>query len=562
MSNQHPDSDEAGHSACDEVVAAYLEGGARLNRDALLAQHPEIADELREFFRHHDQMSELSSWWREAVGEEPNNDQRGSEFAQRDSQSASSLALPTLPGYEIVSEIARGGMGVVYQARQISLNRPVAVKMILHGQLASEADRRRFANEAAAAAQLRHPHIVIIHETGEYAGQPFFSMEFVAGESLASIIHRGPLAAKQAASYVQQVALATQFAHSCGVLHRDIKPSNVLIDEAGLARVTDFGLAKHFEAVDKLTITGQLVGTPAYMAPEQIVGPAESVGPASDVYALGALLYELITGSPPYRGATSMETLMQVLESDPQLPRRLNPGVPRELEMIALKCLEKNPRDRYASAQAVADDLARHLDGDSISISGPKLFDRVVRTLERSQYDREFHAWSRMLFCIAVIALITHGLVFVNHALDWSRSFGAQFAIRTGEALAMAAVLAGLSRDWYPPRGAPARQLWAVWLGYMAGSFVLVTVTYLMTPSGKEFNELAVYPPMAVLAGLAFIVLGSSYWGYCYAIGAMFLVLALGMPAALMLAPLVFGLAWAASLSTLAAHLSRLSQPR
>ena len=453
MSNHDPDSDDAGHSVCDEVIAAYLEGGARLNRDALLAEHPEIADELREFFRHHDQMSQLSSWWREAVGEEPNSGQRGSEFAQRDAQSASPSPLPTLPDYEILHEIARGGMGVVYQARQKSLNRQVAVKMILHGQLASEADRRRFANEAAAAAQLRHPHIVIIHEISEHAGQPFFSMEFVAGESLASMIRRGPLAAKQAASYVQQVALATQFAHSCGVLHRDIKPSNVLIDEAGLARVTDFGLAKHFEAVDKVTLTGQLIGTPAYMAPEQITGPAESVGPRSDVYALGALLYELITGSAPYRGATSMETLLQVLESDPQLPRRLNPSVPRELEMIALKCLEKSPRDRYVSAQAVADDLARYLDGDSISISGPKLFDRVVRTLERSQFDREFHAWSRMLFCVAVIALVAHALVFANHVLDWSRAFGTQLAIRTLEALGMAAVLIGLRRDWYPPRG-------------------------------------------------------------------------------------------------------------
>jgi serine/threonine-protein kinase len=383
-------------------------------------------------------------------------------------------------------------------------------------------------------------------------------MEYVLGESLAGIVRRGALPPKQAATYVQQVALAVQFAHSCGVLHRDIKPSNVLIDEAGLARVTDFGLAKHYESADKVTLSGQLLGTPAYMAPEQITGPAISVGPACDVYALGALLYELTTGRPPFRGATSMETLLDVVESDPQLPRRLNPNVPRELEMIALKCLEKNARDRYASAQAVADDLARYLDGDSISISGPKLLDRIVRTLERSQFDREFKAWSRMLYCTAVIALVTHLLVFANHWAGWSHTFATQFAIRGLEAAGMIAVLAALRRDWYPPRGAPARQLWAVWLGYMAGSFVLLAATYSLTPPGLPFNELAVYPPLAVLASLAFIVLGSSYWGYCYAIGAAFLALALLMPLALALAPLFFGLVWALSLATLARRLGRL----
>lgn len=562
MSTQNDIDDELS-SDCEEAIAAYLlaeEKGCPPSREALLKRHPQCAAELDDFLQHHQQITRLSTWWHNAIGEPAPSSRT---IGATPSRTAAAQPAPQLPGYEILHEIARGGMGVIYKARQTSLSRVVAVKMILQGQLASGRDRRRFMLEAAAAAKLKHPHIVVIHEVGEHAGEPFFTMEYIEGESLSSVLRRGRPADKVAARYVQQAAQAVQFAHDHGVLHRDIKPSNILIDASGAARVTDFGLAKNVAdnqsdgAGDQLTVTGQLLGTPAYMAPEQIRGPHSAVGAACDVYGLGAVLYELITGEPPFRGATNVETLIDVLDAEPQLPRRINADVPRELETIAMKCLEKDPANRYPTAQAVVDDIQRYLEGDSISASSPNLIGRVVRTLERSQYDREFHAWSTMLAWIAGIALVTHLLVFANHVLNLSDSLTAQIAIRAFELVGMLGVLWAARRDWYPPRGAPARQLWAVWSGYMVGSQTLLAATYLMTPDGAVFDELRTYPSMAVLASLAYIVLGSSYWGYCYVIGGAFVGLALLMPFWLAVAPLAFAVSWAASLATLAARLQR-----
>jgi serine/threonine protein kinase len=536
---EQPDADNNSSDAeLEAAIAAYLEGGAA--DPAALAAHPELGG----FFAQHKQLVALGSWWRQATGEEQGGD---------------AAPLPTLPGYEIIREIARGGMGIVYEARQTSLNRPVALKLILHGALASDSDRRRFAAEAAAAAKLKHPGIVVIHEVGEHAGQPFFSMEHVAGDSLSRILHNGPVSPKQAAHYAAEVARALQFAHDHGVLHRDVKPSNVLVDDAGRVRVTDFGLAKQVNADDKLTVTGQLLGTPSYMAPEQITGPATAIGPAADIYGLGALLYELLTGQPPFRGATPVETLIQALDSDPQSPRRLNPNIPRPLEMIALKCLERNPADRYASAACVAADLDRFLQGETLSISSPNLLDRVVRTLERSQFDREIHALSRMLFYVAWIAGAAHVGIFATQLLRPAHPLAWELGLRIAELGGMAFVFWCRRAEWYPPRGAAARQLTAIWIGYLACCGALYVVDYIMDPAGQRFYGLGAYPPMAVLAAFVFMVLGSSYWGYCYVLAGVFLGLAVVMTAWLPAAPLIFGLFWAACLVLLAIRLGRLA---
>ena len=270
--------------------------------------------------------------------------------------------------YELLEEIARGGMGVVYRARQVSLGREVAVKMLLHGVLAGDHAIARFQAEATAVANLRHPNIVAIHEIGEHQGQHFFAMELVAGRTLADQVRDGPLPAKLAATYLQRVAEAIHYAHEHGVLHRDLKPSNVLVDENDQPRVTDFGLAKRAEAGTDLTMTGQVIGTPAYMSPEQAGGA--KFGPAdarSDVYSLGAVLYHLVTGRAPFTGETITEILHQVTEIEPVAPRWLNPKLPRDLETICLKCLAKEQPGRYASAQALADDLGRFLRGEVIS---------------------------------------------------------------------------------------------------------------------------------------------------------------------------------------------------
>jgi eukaryotic-like serine/threonine-protein kinase len=266
--------------------------------------------------------------------------------------------------YELLREIARGGMGVVYRARQISLNRPVALKMILAGQLAGETEIRRFYLEAEAAANLDHPGIVPIYEIGEHEGQHYFSIGFVEGTSLAAKVSDGPLPPREAASLTMKVAQAVQFAHEKGVIHRDLKPANVLLDAHGQPKVTDFGLAKKLQADSGLTHTGQVMGTPSYMPPEQAEG--KNVGPAADVYALGAILYCLLTGRPLFQAATPMDTLIQVVSQDPVPVRQLNSAVPKDLETIGLKCLEKQPGKRYASASTLAEDLRCYLAGEPI----------------------------------------------------------------------------------------------------------------------------------------------------------------------------------------------------
>jgi tetratricopeptide (TPR) repeat protein/predicted Ser/Thr protein kinase len=273
--------------------------------------------------------------------------------------------------YELLEEIARGGMGVVYTARQVSLNRIVAVKMILTGKLASPGEVRRFRAEAEAAATLQHPNIVAIHEIGEDDGLPYFSMDFIEGRSLRELVREGPMPAKRGAALMKTAAEAIHYAHQRGVLHRDLKPSNIVLDILGQPHITDFGLAKQFTAdagllTSDLTLTGQILGTPSYMSPEQVIGKRQAVGAASDLYSLGAIFYFLITGRPPFQGETLQQVFEQVTHSSPLSPRLLNPALPRDLETICLKCLQKEPSKRYASAAAFAEDLNRFLRDEPI----------------------------------------------------------------------------------------------------------------------------------------------------------------------------------------------------
>lgn len=276
------------------------------------------------------------------------------------------IRLHYVGDYELLTEIARGGMGIVWRARQISLNRIVAVKLIRAGSLASEDDVNRFHREAEAAANLQHPNIVAIHEVGEYEGQHYFSMDYVAGLDLAAKVQNGPLSMQRAARYVQIIAEAIHFAHQRGTLHRDLKPQNVLIDVDDQPRITDFGLAKFTDDESSLTQTGIVMGSPSYMPPEQASGDRGEIGPHSDVYSLGAILYELLTARPPFQGATPMATLRAVMETEPVAPCKLNANVSVELETICLKCLDKRPNMRYHSARELADDLTRFLKQEPI----------------------------------------------------------------------------------------------------------------------------------------------------------------------------------------------------
>jgi serine/threonine-protein kinase len=295
------------------------------------------------------------------------------QIAELPAQGAARSSWPAIPGYEILGELGRGGMGVVYQARQAGLNRLVALKMLRLGEDASPDQLARFAREAEAVAQLQHSHIVQIHEVGCQDGRPYFALEYMDGGSLDKKLAGQPQAARLAAQLVETLARAMHMAHQHHIVHRDLKPANVLLSggadtplEQCIPKITDFGLAKRLDVDLGQTQSGVVMGTPPYMAPEQARGHSKEVGPAADVYALGAILYELLTGRPPFQGENALDTLQQVVSQDPVAPRFLQPKVPRDLETICLRCLHKEAGKRYASAEALAEDLERFLAGEPI----------------------------------------------------------------------------------------------------------------------------------------------------------------------------------------------------
>jgi serine/threonine-protein kinase len=375
----------------DEVILAYVEAveaGQSPDRMAWLARYPHFSDELSAFFADQDQFSSLVAPI--AVNTPVPSQARSSGAVALDSRPP--LAAGCVVGeYELLDEIATGGMGVVYKARHQTLGRVVALKMIRAGELALPEDLARFRLEAEAAANLDHPNIVPIYDVGEHEGQPYFTMKYVEGGSLAQS-PRG--ATRGLAGLMLKVARAVHYAHERGILHRDLKPANILLDRNGEPHVTDFGLATRLPSAAAeaatlsptrpLTQAGIAVGTPGYMAPEQAAGPKKGVTVAADVYSLGAVLYELLTGRPPFRADTPLETLVQVLEQQPTRPRALVPSLPRDIETICLKCLEKEPARRYASAEALADDLQRFLDGEAISAHAPSPAERLWRWCRRS----------------------------------------------------------------------------------------------------------------------------------------------------------------------------------
>lgn len=281
-----------------------------------------------------------------------------------------------IPGYRLLGELGRGGMGVVYKAQDVKLNRLVALKMILAGDFAGSADLARFRLEAETVARLQHPNIVQVYEINVCDGKPFVSLEFVGGGSLDQRISGHPQPPREAAKLVQRLARAMQHAHENKVLHRDLKPANILITADGVPKITDFGLAKKLDEKDSRTRSGSIMGTPNYMAPEQAGGQVRDLGPAADTYSLGAILYELLTGRPPFQGPTVLDTLEMVRSDEPVPPRRLQPRLPLDIETICLKCLEKDQRKRYASSGSLADDLSRFLSGEPIHARPTPLWER------------------------------------------------------------------------------------------------------------------------------------------------------------------------------------------
>lgn len=405
------DPENTNTSPLDEILRQYMvriDRGEQVDRDEFIAQHPEVSEELREYFADADALEKMT-FPLDGMDTLPHQGQQSikSNRGSRD-----------FGDYELLEEVARGGMGVVYKAKQRSLNRIVAVKTILAGQLATKDQVDRFRHEAETAANLKHPHIVAIHEVNEHAGLHYFSMDYIDGESLAELVHENSLPSHTAADYLRKVAVAVQYAHEHGTLHRDIKPSNIIIDSDNEPHVTDFGLARPLERDSDLTAQGAIIGSPSYMAPEQAEGRNTAVGPASDVYSLGGTLYDLLTGRPPFQADTVSATLLQVIHDYPAAPRLLNPSIDRDLETICLKCLEKDPADRYESAAALADDLGRFLDRKPIRARPPHLFGRLVRWSKREPHLAALTALTALAMIVGT-AISSYFAILSSERADW-----------------------------------------------------------------------------------------------------------------------------------------------
>jgi tRNA A-37 threonylcarbamoyl transferase component Bud32/tetratricopeptide (TPR) repeat protein len=351
------------------------------------------------------------------------------------------VAPMRVPGYEILQELGRGGMGVVYKARQVKLDRVVALKMILAGNCAGPGERGRFLNEAHAAAQLPHPNIVGVYEVGEYDGGLFVALEYCPGDNLGKRLDGTPLPPPAAARLIETIARGVAAAHAAGIVHRDLKPANILLSAEGTPKVSDFGLARSLdddpapgsENRPGRTTTGAILGTPSYMAPEQAAGAAKHAGRAADVYSLGAILYELLTGRPPFKGASMLETLEQVRSWEPVSPRQLNPQAPRDLETICLKCLEKAPARRYADAGELADELLRFLNGESIVA-------RPVTAPERAwRWCRRNPAWAALGGAVAVLLAATSAVSATAYLMVREKNLAIQEEVRQKEEQRLAA---------------------------------------------------------------------------------------------------------------------------
>ncbi len=404
MNDHVSNDDERLCELLDQYVTAMQTGGEE-RRAALVAEHPELTpwigkleslDKLaassrgRVSTRREMQVSEtlahVSPFDSPPATTTPSHATMAWNDSDSSFQSAATAAEAigqVFGNYQLLEESGRGGMGVVYKARQRDLDRIVALKMILSSRLASDEEVRRFYQEARAAAGLRHPNIVGIHEVGQIHGQHYFTMDFVAGRSLARLAEAGPLEPDRAARLTATVARAVHYLHAHGIVHRDLKPSNILIDENDEPLVTDFGLAKVFQDDTAKTQTGAILGTPSYMAPEQARGDSAEISPRTDVYSLGAVLYELLTGRPPFREENQLNTILQVLEGEPTLPHRINSRIPPELERIVMRALEKAPADRYDSAATLADDLDHYLRHEPLETQPIGLRQRLRRFARR-----------------------------------------------------------------------------------------------------------------------------------------------------------------------------------
>lgn len=480
--------------------------------EELTAEYPHLADELRQL------------WGTVMVVDAVALQSRSNDSETQEAPAITEASPPAVLGdFELLEEIGRGGMGVVYRARQRSLDREVALKLILHGTQASPADQARFQAEVASAAQLDHPSLVPIYEVGSDQGWQYFGMKLIEGQTLARRIATGPLPEREAAQLVIRIARAIQYAHERGVIHRDLKPANILLDPQGKPHVTDFGLAKRTSAAASLTQTGAILGTPSYMAPEQASGGRGDVGPLCDVYSLGAILYALLTGRPPFQGPSPVDTLLMVLEQDLLPPRLLNRRVSRDLEMIALRCLQKPPELRYATASELADDLEAFLNGESILARSGRLTDVVARVFRETHHATVLENWGVLWMWHAAVLVV---LCFVTNWLHLQQTRWPAtatpwpYVTLWGGGLAVWAPIFWAVRHRSGPVTAIERQIAHAWGASIVAVIMLFTVEELL-----GLPVLTLSPVLGLISGMVFVIKAGILAGTFYIhAGALFAV--------------------------------------
>ncbi len=494
-------------SLSDRVTA-----GEKLSLDSVIDQNPTFAADLREL-------------WGIIVVTKAAGEEQRRELAHEIEREMAGLELPyDLGDYVLQKEIGRGGMGIVYQASRKSDNRAVAIKMILKGEFSSRVDRERFRAEAEAAMRLEHPNIVPIYELGEHDGLPFFCMKLVHGQTLSQKLTKGPIFARQAGQVMDCISDAIGYAHQQGVLHRDLKPSNILLDEKGTPYVADFGLAKQATKTNStITRSGAVIGTPSYMSPEQASGNRSEVGITSDIYSLGAILYNMLTGRPPFLGATSVETVLMVMEQDPIPPNNINRRVDRKLEMITMRCLQK-PKDlRYESAMKLRDDIRAFLEGREVSARTGR-FGQIIGKLFRETHHAEvLENWGVLWMWHSLVLLSASILTHVfSHILNIANR--TPYILMWTVGVGVWAIVFWMVRRRMGPVTFVERQIAHVWAAAMG---MLIFLFPLEAALGLDVLTLA--PVLALIAAMVFLVKAGILSGSFYVHSAVMFLTALAM---------------------------------
>ena len=478
-------------------LADQVTNGETPDLETVCRQHPQFESDLREL-------------WGTLIVTHAAAKEQSSESNSSKSGFADRIELPCDFGdYTLQSEIGRGGMGIVYRAIRHADNQSVAIKMILKGDFATLDDRNRFDSEALAVSQLNHPNIIPIHKIGNYEGRAYFCMKLIQGRPLSERLAKGPLAHHEAADIMCQISRAIDYAHSQGILHRDLKPSNILIDKDGTAYVADFGLAKQRQGSLSLTRTGAVLGTPSYMSPEQAAGARGQVGVASDVYSLGAILYHMLTGHPPFLGVSPVDTVMMVIEQDPIAPRVLNRQVNRSLEMIAMRCLQKPQDLRYKSAEALAGDLDAYLRNELVSATIGRFGQVIGNVFRETHHAAILDNWGLLWMwhsLVLLVASVATQVFFwmgvtnrVHYWLMWTFGLGTW------------AVVFWVIRRRMGPVMFVERQIAHVWAASMCGVALLFPLE-----DALHLPVLSLAPLLGALAGMTFLIKAGMLSGSFY----------------------------------------------